>query len=284
MKKHLAGIIPVSGLKSDFNMPWHASLMPIGPNYLAVERSVLECAYAGCSTIWIVCSDDVTPLIRYQIGEMIQDPVYNYRHFEHNKKEFKRPIRIYYVPLNIRDINKRDNLAWSAIHGAKTANKILRKISFHLAPDKFWISWPYGYVDPRSVREARKNIIAGHVMLSYEDKTVKDNLYLGLTLDIQQVKQLIVESKARSSGMWVDPGTRQKRHSLEERFSYRNFNLKDALETLDHSIYSGINVDSYYNLDNWLDYCNFLSHNSSVKRPNMLNSVEWNEVGFDEED
>ena len=118
MKKHLAGIIPVSGIKSDFNMPWHESLMPIGPNYLAVERSVLECAYAGCNTIWIVCNDDVTPLIRYQVGEMIQDPVYNYRHFEHNKKDFKRPIRIYYVPLNVRDINKRDNLAWSAIHGA----------------------------------------------------------------------------------------------------------------------------------------------------------------------
>jgi len=30
LKKHLAGIIPVSGIKSDFNMPWHASLMPIG--------------------------------------------------------------------------------------------------------------------------------------------------------------------------------------------------------------------------------------------------------------
>jgi hypothetical protein len=154
-------------IKSDFNMPWHESLMPIGPNYLAVERSVLECAYAGCNTIWIVCNDDVTPLIRYQVGEMIQDPVYNYRHFEHNKKEFKRPIRIYYVPIKIRDINKRDNLAWSAIHGAKIANKILRKISLHLAPDKFWISWPYGYYRPDIVRDVRKEISSGqrHVVL-----------------------------------------------------------------------------------------------------------------------
>ena len=101
MKRHLAGVIPVSGIKSDFNMPWHASLMPIGPDYLAVERAVAECAYAGCDTIWIVCSDDVTPLIRHQIGEKIQDPVYNYRHFEINKGEVKKPIRIYYVPLAI---------------------------------------------------------------------------------------------------------------------------------------------------------------------------------------
>ena len=264
-------------------MPWHASLMPIGPNYLAVERSVLECAYAGCNTIWIVCNDDVTPLIRYQVGEMIQDPVYNYRHFEHNKKEFKRPIRIYYVPINIRDINKRDNLAWSAIHGAKIANKILRSLSNHLAPDKFWISWPYGYIDPQFLREARKDIISGHVMLSYNGRTVKNNLYLGLTFDIQQIEQLIFESKTRSSGMWVDPETRKKRHSLEERFSYKNFTLQEVYEMLDCSSYEKINVEEYYNLDNWSDYCSFLSNKSYIRKPRLLNATEWNGVGIDEE-
>ena len=283
MKKHLAGIIPVSGLKSDFNMPWHESLMPIAPNYLAVERAILECAYAGCNTIWIVCNDDITPLIRYQVGEMIQDPVYNYRHFEHNKKEFKRPIRIYYVPIKIRDINKRDNLAWSAIHGAKIANKILRKISLHTAPDKFWISWPYGYYTPSIVRGIRKEILNNQVMLVYNDKAVKDNLYLGLTLDMPQIEQLIVESKIRSNGLWVDPETRRERYPLEERFSYRNFNLKEVFETLDCSNYDRASIDNYYNLDNWSSYCDFLSCNSFVKRPKILNAREWNGVGIDEE-
>jgi hypothetical protein len=45
LKRHVAGIIPVAGLKSDFDLPWHPSLMPIAPNYLAVERAVAECAY-----------------------------------------------------------------------------------------------------------------------------------------------------------------------------------------------------------------------------------------------
>ena len=97
LKKHIAGIVPVSGLKTDFNMPWHESLMPIGPNYLAVERAVAECAYAGCGSIWVVCDDSVSPLIRHQIGEKIQDPVYNYRHYEFDKNAVKKPIRIYYV-------------------------------------------------------------------------------------------------------------------------------------------------------------------------------------------
>ena len=283
MKKHLAGIIPVSGIKSDFNMPWHESLMPIGPNYLAIERSVLECAYAGCNTIWIVCNDDVTPLARYQVGEMIQDPVYNYRHFEYSKKEFKRPIRIYYVPTKIRDMNKRDNLAWSAIHGAKIANKILRKISFHLAPDKFWISWPYGYYRPEVVRETRKEITTGSVMLCHEGQTVKDNLYLGLTLDIQQIEKLIAESKTRSTGLWRDPETRKEKYSTEERFSYRNFTLQEVFETLECSNYSRLDVEDYYSLDSWHGYCSFLSRNASIKKPKIFNATEWNGIGIDEE-
>ena len=287
MKKHIAGIIPVSGLKSDFNMPWHDSLMPIAPNYLAVERSVLECAYAGCNTIWIVCPDDITPLVRYQTGEVIQDPIYNYRHFEHNKQDFKRPIRIYYVPINIRDINKRDNLAWSAIHGAKIANKILRNLSCHLAPDKFWISWPYGFYYPSVTREMRKDISEKNVMLQYNEQTVLDNLYLGFTLTMDQVNQLVQESKTRSTGLWKDPDTRKEKYSIEKRFSYKDFNLKEVFETIKCASYiiKEISFSSaYYNLDNWVDYCHFLSKNQSLKKSNLLHSTEWNEIGFDQED
>ena len=257
--------------------------MPIGPNYLAVERSVLECAYAGCNTIWIVCNDDVTPLIRYQVGEMIQDPVYNYRHFEHSKKEFKRPIRIYYVPIKIRDINKRDNLAWSAIHGAKIANKILRKISLHLAPDKFWISWPYGYYKPSMTRDLRKKIASSNLALSYKDKTVKDGYYLGLALTIEQINQFIKESKTRSTGYWRDPETRTEPYPLEERFSYKNFDLSEVFQTLDLKDYNKIEAEEYYSLDSWENYCSFLSNNKDLSRSKLLNSAEWNELGFDEE-
>ena len=283
MKKHLAGIIPVSGLKSDFNMPWHESLMPIGPNYLAVERSVLEGAYAGCNTIWIVCNDDVTPLIRYQVGEMIQDPVYNYRHFEHSKKEFKRPIRIYYVPIKIRDINKRDNLAWSAIHGAKTANKILRNLSIHLAPDKFWLSWPYGYYKPSLTRDLRKKIISSNLALSYNKETIKDNLYLGLTLTIEQINQLVKESTTRSTGYWKDPDARSEPHPLKERYSYKNFDLSEVFQTLNFKKYDKVEVEEYYNLDSWANYCSFLSNNNSLYKSKLLNSTEWNELGYDDE-
>ena len=78
--------------------------------------------------------------------------------FDINKQDFKRPIRIYYIPVHIRDFNKRDSLSWSAIYGAYSANKILSKVSAHLAPNQFWISWPYGYYTPSVTREIRKVI------------------------------------------------------------------------------------------------------------------------------
>ena len=68
---HLAGIVPVAGQKLDFDFPWHDCLQPIAQNYLAVERAVVECAYAGCETIWITIGDGQEPLIRDLLGDFV---------------------------------------------------------------------------------------------------------------------------------------------------------------------------------------------------------------------
>ena len=73
---HLAGIIPTVGQPLDFNFPWHDCMIPIAADFLAIERSVLECATAGCETIWVVCSTDMQPLLKHRLGESVQDPVW----------------------------------------------------------------------------------------------------------------------------------------------------------------------------------------------------------------
>jgi hypothetical protein len=72
---HLAGIVPVTGEKLDFNLPWHDSLIPVGQDYLAIEHAAYECACAGANTIWIVCKEGTTPLIRHRLGDWLHDPV-----------------------------------------------------------------------------------------------------------------------------------------------------------------------------------------------------------------
>jgi len=280
LKKHLAGIIPVSGIKADFNMPWHASLMPIAPDYLAVERAVAECAYAGCDSIWIVCNDDVTPLIRHQIGEKIQDPVYNYRHFETNKGDVQKPIRIYYVPLAIKDINKRDNLAWSAIFGAQIANKTLGSLSSHLKPSKFYISWPYGYYDPELIKAHRKTITEKHVILRCNKQDVRSNKYLSLTLTERHINKLLQDSITTSSGLWDKD--RKNRLAMEDRYSYRQFDLKKVFSEANFDDYEEINIENYFSIDSWEKYCDFLSIYSGIEKPSFLKSAKWRKIGSDD--
>ncbi len=98
---HLAGIIPVAGHKINFGMEWDESLAPISPNYTLIENAVYECAWAGCDTIWIVCNDDVAPVVRYRIGDYIQDPLYFYNTLGPKPSSLRRRIPIFWVPVFI---------------------------------------------------------------------------------------------------------------------------------------------------------------------------------------
>jgi len=282
MRSHLAGIVPVSGQKLDFNMPWHDSLMPIAPDYLAVERAVAECAYAGCTTIWLICSDDVQPLIRYQIGEKIEDPVYAYRHFEYNKQDFKRYIRIYYVPIDVKDIAKRDCLSWSVIYGVILANKVITSVSKWVAPKRYYIAWPYGGYDPSIIREHRRTLTDNSFMLAHNGGTIKDNKYLGFNMTLEQAKKMREEVREKSTGLWADPQLRTERLSTLERFSYRNFDLSQVFDTLDTKNYKIAEVKQYHSLDNWDSYCKFLNSNHDLQKPKFINYHEWNEIGKDD--
>ena len=76
---HLAGIVPLANFKTDIELPYPAGLLPVQNKWTLVQQAVLECAMAGCNTIWIVANDDLAPAIKHQVGEWIYDPVYMYR-------------------------------------------------------------------------------------------------------------------------------------------------------------------------------------------------------------
>ena len=286
MSFHLAGVIPVAGQKLDFDMPWHDALMPLAPNYLAIERCVVECAYAGCETIWVVCADDMQPLIRHRLGESVQDPVWITRQYEHNRKDFQKPIQIYYVPINPKDVNKRDCLSWSVLHGASISHKISSGLSKWLTPSKFYVSWPYGYYPPSYVRQYRDIISSKeNVMLSYQGQTVSDGEYLGFTFGVNELNKLLGEVREKSTGLWKSSGSSRERLPLQERFSYRFFGLSDVFDTLNVADSNLIEINKYWKLDNWHDYCKFISEAAEqIKKPSkhVLSYKEWNGIGVDD--
>ena len=157
-KMHLAGVIPVANLKTDFGLKTPDVLIPIEAGFTAIQQAVYECAMAGCNTIWIIANSDMQPLIKKRIGEWIYDPVWYGRSYDRHPSESRKEIPIYYVAIHPKDRNKRDCLGWSVLYGAYTAYTVAYNLSTWARPHKYYCAFPYGVYDPNVVREYRAEI------------------------------------------------------------------------------------------------------------------------------
>lgn len=141
--RHLAGIIPVSWRGNRFQMPNPDCGLLVGKNIYAYENSVIECALAGCNTIWIVGKKPDLNYVRYRVGEYAIDParMINLNADDVDKYGAKRPI--YYVEINPYYYNRFFNIYWACLHGAHKAHDLTSKWSSKVAPEKFYFSFPY---------------------------------------------------------------------------------------------------------------------------------------------
>jgi len=287
---HLAGIVPVASQPLDFNFPWHDSLMPIGKDYLAVERAVLECAWAGCETIWVVCHRDMQPVIKNRIGEWLFDPNWLIQ-----KKLYlsnhQRRIPIYYVPIHPKDRDRIDCYAWSILHGANTAYWISKQMSIWVTPDKYYVSFPLSVYAEDAPRAHRKLISSeNNFFFCYNGKTVKDGEYLGFSFgpeDFIKSRQVIRKE-----------GTREWKHSgdsipteklpLEERWSARYFSLDKVLKPVILVESNVKELEWFYDLSSWDNYTTFFAYEESktIKRPyeGLIKYHEWNGLGVENEE
>lgn len=279
---HLAGIIPIAGQKLDFNFPWHDSLQPIAQDYLAIERAVWECACAGCETIWIVCHNDMQPLIRYRLGDYVQDPLWMNKNRLRMPEEVEIPTPIYYVPIHPKDRDKRDCLGWSALYGALTSYWLSRTISKWVIPDKYYVAFPYGVYNPELVKPHRKKISSKKPFyISYENKTIKDNEYLGFTFDSDDFKSCRSIIRTEGTGMYKEYNG--DKLSIEERWSARYFSLDKIFKPVNIEDGNELEIPWYFKIDNWSSYCDFLGddHRKELVRPSRkeLGYHEWNPIG-----
>ena len=277
---HLAGIVPVAGQPMDFSMPWHDCMMPIAPDYLAVERAVAECAMAGCETIWLICNDDMKPLIKHRLGDYIKDPVSLGRTYASHATE-KREIPIFYVPIHPKDRGKRDCLGWSVLHGALSAYHISRKMSKWLTPDKYYVAFPHGTYDIDILREYRKDISSErNLFLEYNGFSVRDGLYLGFTFGPEDYKRYVRTVRSKGTGIKRpgQTGIPSERLPPSERYSARFFSLDTVFETADINYSKIVDVSWYYGIDSWELYCDFLSspHRLLMAKPKHLFGGKFN--------
>ena len=244
--KILAGIVPLSGREDKLGLPWPDYLQPLGHEVLAIERSVYECAAVGCSSIWIICNDDVAPLVKKRIGDYVMDPIiYDSWKFKKVPNLSKKYIPIFYTPVLQKDRNRRDTLGWSVLHGALTSFLVSNKISKWTCPTSYFVSFPFGIYRQKIMKQQRTAIRSGkRVYGSYEGKTVRDGLYLPFSFTPDDWKELKWQLNQNNSGG-------SKSLSLKERWSAKNFTLDKIFKHDKITIDKKVEIEQYYDIDSW---------------------------------
>ena len=281
---NLAGIVPVAGQPLDYNFPWHDSLAPIGPNYLAVEKAVFNCAVAGCDTIWLVCPKDMQPLIRYRLGAYIVDPIKYHKSITFAKISKVCEIPIYYCPIEPKDIDRRDCLSWSIITGAQYSYRLGRKISRWTTPDRYFVSFPYGMFTPYYMSDARAKISSNDPFyVSYEGKSFKDGLYLPFTFtpeDFLELRRKFRKNEAKghdASNERLPPSERYSGRYFTHDFVFSDVYIEDARV---------VEIPWYYDISSWDKLKVWLGSEHELKKPPKFISSynEWNPLGVDVEE
>jgi len=288
---HLAGIIPVQKNDFSFNFDWPDCMMPISSNLTAIERSVMECAWAGCETIWIVCNDDISPLIRHRIGELVQDPVW-LRPMDTYPSMTRKAIPIFYVPIHPKHRDKVDSFGWSIVYGALSIYKIAVKMSRWLVPGRYYVSFPYSVYDPSIVREHRLDISSPRgFCLSHEGKTIKDGHKLGFTFDKHDFIRYRRIIRKEGTGLFkapVDGLYPREKHPIGQRHTARYFPLEKIFAPTNLDKAKVVDLPWSYPIDNWDEYVTWMGseHQSLIQRPNklFLSYREWNEIGVDNDE
>jgi len=273
---HLAGVVPIAGQPLEFNFPWHPSLNPLSPDYLALQRAVYECAMAGSETIWIVCHKETQPLVRKVVGEWITDPASVGR--GRFPTDNLRRIPIYYVPIHPKDRQKRDCLGWSALYGALSAYWISRKMSKWIIPDMYYVSFPYGVYPVGQLREQRKKISSRKKFsLTFNGLGIKDGLPLGFTFDGEDFKNCRRDVREQGTHLYDSDG---KRLSIKERYSARHFSLDKVFKSVNMTDVNEVEVPWFYDITTWQGYKKFLASDRTLVKPEEIKYNEWNQISW----
>jgi hypothetical protein len=270
-KENLPGIIPVSGMTSEFGMEWDASLIPVAPNYTALESAIYECIHVGCNSIWIVANDDIAPLIRHRIGEYAIDiRSIEQGSFQRFGEENRLEVPIYYVPIHPKHRDKVDNYAWSAIYGANVCFWIMRMFSRWTSPAAYYVSFPLGMLDPKELKTHRAKIQKKKTFyFSHEGRTVRDGHPISFVMDPEEWRRAKRVITTNASVWKPTDGDEIPYEKLppEQRLVSLQYNLEDVFgggpENNDQEI------KEFYNLTSWNGYVTFLGSelNGRMKRP-----------------
>jgi|Wag4MinimDraft_6_1082665.scaffolds.fasta_scaffold01667_5 hypothetical protein len=210
---NLAGIIPIAGYQNEYGTIWPDFLNPLGQNYYAIHKCVMECAFAGCDTIWIVCNNDYAPLIKSFIGESVTDPRSYERWYytRSGKKIYKlKTIPVMYISMPLKFLH-RCTIPLSILYGAYAVKRVTNKISKWANPDRYFVSFLNNHYNFNALIDLRQQIKNFNpFFVSHDNKTIVDGVASAFTFDNKDLDAMLKWSKLKNN------------HSLQDVFSNIN--------------------------------------------------------------
>lgn len=249
---HLAGIVPLSGYEVDGgceDVLFHPSLSRLSHSLLAVERSILECNLAGCETIWVVCNEDMQPIIKSRIGDSVSclESIKSSM-FSPLQSQKVKQIPIFYVPVPLSLRGKRDSLGWSVLHGANESFMVSAKISKWLQPNKYYVSFPYSVYDPEAPLKCKKILTSTHnLVFTNDNNSVQTGSLMGFTFRPEDFKKIRKNIKKECTGSVSRPYWSSRNFKIDKFFKCGNIDNVRKVE-----------LEHFYPCRSWDEYSTFL--------------------------
>jgi len=269
---NLVGCISLHRTEHNLGMPWKDYLIPIGDrNINALQRAVLECAIAGCKSIWISCGYEEAPYARKSVGDFILDPYVFYNSFEKFKYLKKIYIPIFFVPMNVTDLNIRDSMGWGIVNSAVNADYVYKSISKYTRPDRFYASFVQAAYNPWCLLDLRRKTknVNHNFHLHYQGKSVKTGNYMGFTFSRKELglirEHVFLKGTVKSR---IADGVKVSL-PIEERFSGKNFGLDKVFEPVILDESNSFELNQHFNIDTWEGYKEYMSSSLKLRMPNV---------------
>ena len=277
---HLAGIIPLSSIPLQYNIPYHPCLLPLDDNYLMIHRAIMECAWAGCETIWIVADPDIQPMFKKVVGDYVYDPVNYHRPMDPDRYAKRNMIPIYFTSIDIKNRNKRDSYGWSIIEGAYMAYRVSNQLSKWIIPDMYYVAFPWSLYPPELIRKYRKPISTHkRFRVTAFGEGIKQGRMLGFTFNQQDFIDCRAWVRKEGTGRYV-PGGKKNEEGIprellpaEERWSGRHFTIDEVFSQMgdDATV-----LDLYYHYDatSFKGYRDWASSQIEISKPPVEKWIE----------
>jgi hypothetical protein len=279
---HLVGIIPIQNGPKNDGFPWPNALAPLYKNYTALHRSVLECAMAGCSSIWVITEKKHIPLLKAVVGNYVEDPVLAQLPVEF-KDNFKIKVPIWYASLPVRDIGRRDCYGRSILAGAEYALKLAQRLSVKVTPEKFFVSFPHRVYSAWNLQNLRKKIKDDkkNFYFTLEGKTIKDGAEVGFTFFKEDFERFKLDFKTKDKGAWEHTGNGVKglyRKPIDQQYPAKRLTLDEvfASATLDDAVL--LDCGKNNDISTWEGYAKYIATSKWYRMPKKVKYFKYNKM------